>query len=197
MGGFEVIENEADLSSGGPSLTNLPRKRNGMEGEAQLQSHYHQSTNTKLYSLTEQIEHVEQNIKDFVDAWHAKNEQMKKKKKVNNGQEEQRGRGVKLILIGHSVGAYIAMEVLRRHRENIEQKKTSAAGEGGSGSTMDIIGGILLFPTVIDIAKSSSGRKFTVRFFSLSFHAVPFFLRLNIISSFGISISVNGVPISL
>ncbi|KKZ68271.1 hypothetical protein EMCG_06027 [[Emmonsia] crescens] len=148
LGGFEVIENEADLSSGGPK-------------EAQLQSYYHQSTNTKLYSLSEQIEHVEQNINDFVDAWHAKNEQTKKKKQVNNGQEEQRGRGVKLILIGHSVGAYIAMEVLRRHRENIKQKKPSAPGEGGSGGTMDIIGGILLFPTVIDIAKSSSGRKLT------------------------------------
>ncbi|KAJ5958599.1 uncharacterized protein N7479_005749 [Penicillium vulpinum] len=55
----------------------------------------------------------------------------------------------KVILIGHSVGAYIAMEVLRRHRE--------ASPE----STFDIVGGAMLFPTVKDIAASPSGQKLT------------------------------------
>ncbi|KAI2672733.1 hypothetical protein CBS147325_4239 [Penicillium roqueforti] len=55
----------------------------------------------------------------------------------------------KVILIGHSVGAYIAMEILRRHRE--------ASPE----STFDIIGGAMLFPTVKDIAASPSGQKLT------------------------------------
>lgn len=62
----------------------------------------------------------------------------------------------KVILIGHSVGAYIAMEILRRHRE-----ATSGEGEGGE---FDIIGGAMLFPTVLDIAASASGRKLTVWF---------------------------------
>ncbi|RLM00937.1 hypothetical protein CFD26_108869 [Aspergillus turcosus] len=52
----------------------------------------------------------------------------------------------KVILVGHSVGAYIAMEILRRHRESAE---------------FDIVGGIMLFPTVVDIAKSASGQKLT------------------------------------
>jgi pimeloyl-ACP methyl ester carboxylesterase len=56
----------------------------------------------------------------------------------------------KVILIGHSVGSYIAMEILRRHREN-------------SGPTsFDITGGAMLFPTVKDIAASPSGQKLTV-----------------------------------
>lgn len=55
----------------------------------------------------------------------------------------------KVILIGHSVGAYIAMELLRRHRQQ-------------SSADFDIIGGIMLFPTVVDIAKSASGQKLTV-----------------------------------
>ncbi|KAJ5146026.1 uncharacterized protein N7515_000590 [Penicillium bovifimosum] len=55
----------------------------------------------------------------------------------------------KVILIGHSVGAYIAMEILRRHRE--------ASPE----SDFDIIGGAMLFPTVQDIAASPSGQKLT------------------------------------
>lgn len=59
----------------------------------------------------------------------------------------------KVILIGHSVGAYIAMEILRRHRE--------ASPE----SDFDIIGGAMLFPTVKDIAASPSGQKLTVPHF--------------------------------
>lgn len=53
----------------------------------------------------------------------------------------------KVILIGHSVGAYMAMEILNRHRDQ----------------PFDIIGGIMLFPTLMDIAASPSGRKLTVR----------------------------------
>lgn len=69
----------------------------------------------------------------------------------------------KVILIGHSVGSYIAMEILRRHRER------SAQPPGGPGAdcNFDIIGGIMLFPTIVDIAASPSGQKLTV---SLPFH---------------------------
>ena len=56
----------------------------------------------------------------------------------------------KVVLIGHSVGAYIAMEVVKRHRE------------AGEVSDFDIVGGVMLFPTVMDIAASPSGQKLTV-----------------------------------
>jgi hypothetical protein len=56
----------------------------------------------------------------------------------------------KVILVGHSVGAYIAMEILRRHHESKPE------------SAFDIIGGAMLFPTVKDIAASPSGQKLTV-----------------------------------
>lgn len=59
----------------------------------------------------------------------------------------------KVILIGHSVGAYIAMEVLRRHREGSQSDRPV---------DFDIIGGVMLFPTVVDIAKSPSGQKLAV-----------------------------------
>ncbi|GFF33912.1 hypothetical protein IFM58399_03701 [Aspergillus lentulus] len=61
----------------------------------------------------------------------------------------------KVILVGHSVGAYIAMEILRRHRER------SDARAGVDKADFDIVGGIMLFPTVVDIAKSPSGQKLT------------------------------------
>ena len=82
---------------------------------------------TRMYSVEEQIVFVQRSLDSFM----AHDE---KKKKV--------------ILIGHSVGAYIAMELLRRHRERC--------------SDFDVVGGIMLFPTVVDIAKSAAGRKLTV-----------------------------------
>ncbi|KAJ5381846.1 uncharacterized protein N7496_004274 [Penicillium cataractarum] len=62
----------------------------------------------------------------------------------------------KVILIGHSVGAYIAMEVLRRHRE-----VNPVQADNGYTVDFDIIGGVMLFPTVKDIAHSPSGQKLT------------------------------------
>lgn len=58
------------------------------------------------------------------------------------------GRTPKVILMGHSVGAYILLEIIRRHRDRIE----SLAAED-----FDLIGGILLFPTITHIARSPSG----------------------------------------
>jgi hypothetical protein len=65
----------------------------------------------------------------------------------------------KVILMGHSVGAYIAMEVLRRHREANPESQPDNRYE----VDFDIIGGVMLFPTVKDIAHSPSGQKLTVR----------------------------------
>ncbi|KAL8847363.1 MAG: hypothetical protein Q9221_007591 [Calogaya cf. arnoldii] len=57
------------------------------------------------------------------------------------------GRTPKVILMGHSVGAYILLEVIRRHRTRIER----------GAKDFDLIGGILLFPTITHIAQSPSG----------------------------------------
>ncbi|KAJ5664969.1 uncharacterized protein N7477_007417 [Penicillium maclennaniae] len=85
---------------------------------------------SKLYDLEDQVCFVHQRL-DI----------------VMNGFASNAPRNRKVILIGHSVGAYIAMEVIRRHRE--------------SNSSFDIVGGVMLFPTVMDIAASPSGQKLT------------------------------------
>ncbi|KAF7585551.1 hypothetical protein BBP40_010707 [Aspergillus hancockii] len=53
-----------------------------------------------------------------------------------------------------SVGSYIAMEILRRHRDRSKNGALPSVD-------FDIIGGVMLFPTVVDIAKSPSGQKLT------------------------------------
>ncbi|KAJ5191828.1 Protein of unknown function DUF2305 [Penicillium cinerascens] len=74
----------------------------------------------------------------------------------------------KVVLIGHSVGTYIAMEVVKRHREAADV------------SDFDIVGGVMLFPTVMDIAASPSGQKLTrlLSFIPRLALVVSFFARL-------------------
>ena len=62
-----------------------------------------------------------------------------------------------VILIGHSVGAYMLLEIIARRQRAQEEGSASDAE-----SRYEIIGGINLFPTVVDLAKSPSGRKAAV-----------------------------------
>jgi pimeloyl-ACP methyl ester carboxylesterase len=75
----------------------------------------------------------------------------------------------KVILIGHSGGSYIAMEILRRHREAESKINSSQSIRLG----FDIVGGIMLFPTVLDIGASPSGRKLTVQLHSILHFKLP------------------------
>ncbi len=57
------------------------------------------------------------------------------------------GRPLKVILMGHSVGAYILLELIQHHKTKVDS----------GNEDFDLIGGILLFPTITHIAKSPSG----------------------------------------
>lgn len=83
-------------------------------------------------SLREQIEYVENQVNLDVEAAQSPQTQ-------------------KIILIGHSVGAYILLELLRRHYALRKERELP----------YHIVGGICLFPTVVDIAQSKSGRRAT------------------------------------
>jgi len=107
------------------------------------------------YNLEEQISYVQEKLDGFVENNYKRNTQ-------DNG-----GEVPKVILIGHSVGTYIAMEVLRRHRERQRQHTTTTTTiintpDNGKGAEFDIIGGVMLFPTVVDIAKSPAGQRLSV-----------------------------------
>ncbi|KAF2841398.1 hypothetical protein M501DRAFT_969798 [Patellaria atrata CBS 101060] len=54
---------------------------------------------------------------------------------------------VNVILIGHSLGTYISLEIIRRVREEMET------------ASLRIAGAICLFPTVVDLAASPKGKK--------------------------------------
>ncbi|KAK1052503.1 hypothetical protein LTR12_015700 [Friedmanniomyces endolithicus] len=61
------------------------------------------------------------------------------------------GETIPVVLVGHSIGSYMLLEAIA------EWQATPA----DSRPPMDIVGGICLFPTVVDIAKSPTGRMVT------------------------------------
>lgn len=76
----------------------------------------------------------------------------------------------KVILMGHSVGAYILLELIRQHRMRIDE------GE----EDFDLIGGILLFPTITHIAQSPQGMIYSVSLSLIFSFRGPRFLRENL-----------------
>jgi hypothetical protein len=73
-----------------------------------------------------------------------------------------------IILIGHSVGSYILLELINHLRK--------------SSSTLTIRAGILLFPTVTHIAQSPSGVKISTLFKIPDFPRRASFLARNLVS---------------
>lgn len=73
--------------------------------------------------------------------------------------DEKPPKKLPVILIGHSVGCYMLLEILAK-RQSGEQ--SSSPGVGDAESRYEIIGGINLFPTIVDLAKSPRGKRAAV-----------------------------------
>lgn len=101
-----------------------------------IDGHAARASDGNYFDLQQQIEHVEMQLYAACDT-------------INAGAS----RPLKVILMGHSVGAYILLELLRRGRQ---------AGWNGRAQSMQVVGGICLTPTVVDIAKSRKGEMFAV-----------------------------------
>jgi len=103
------------------------------------------------YSLAQQVDHIDLALARAIDA-------VETLKRPNET--------VKVVLVGHSVGAFILLEVLSRRRER-------ARRAGPKLTEASIIGGVCLFPTVVDLSKSPRGRIFGVsRLILYPFHRI-------------------------
>lgn len=71
-------------------------------------------------------------------------------------------RKLKVILMGHSVGGYILLETVRLLNLRKKERGRNGVDSNGTCNDVDVVGGILLFPTIQDIALSKKGRIFTV-----------------------------------
>jgi len=109
------------------------------------------------YSLEQQISYID----SFVDA-----------ACVSIAKSQSSGQPIRVILAGHSVGSYILLEVLRRRQTRSSQEEQTTQQ---SQNVSKIIGGILLFPTVTNIAGSPSGKKIS---FLLTIPSFPYLVQL-------------------
>jgi pimeloyl-ACP methyl ester carboxylesterase len=91
-------------------------------------------------SLRSQISHTEDLIKVALESH------------LQQDQEDGSHKRPRVILVTHSVGAYIALEILRRR----------AQGQNELGN-VDIVGGVFICPTVTNIAQSRDGAIVNVR----------------------------------
>lgn len=109
------------------------------------------------YGLQDQIRHAEDDVVELVESV-----------------KEGGARDVRVVLMGHSVGSYVALEIVRRLR---------AHGMAGEDFETGIAGVVGLFPTVVDIARSESGLKAAVSsLFPLSFHRFAFLSASSLIT---------------
>jgi pimeloyl-ACP methyl ester carboxylesterase len=93
------------------------------------------------YSLQEQIDYMEHKVMEI--------------------SLRMEGQGVKprIVLMGHSVGSYVLLELIRRHRERLEHGTKGLDSE--HAHEPNIVGGICLFPTVVNIGMSKKGKGLT------------------------------------
>lgn len=132
----------------------------------------HNKKRRRYFDLNQQIRFVECKLRKCVQQWQDYYHGIRSDEaKDSNDPWSQNGSRPrpKVIIVGHSVGAYIAMEILRRHRERIQLQGHLNEHDDDEDAQierkidMHIVGEVLLFPTIVDIAKSSAGAKLTVR----------------------------------
>ncbi|PWY69226.1 hypothetical protein BO83DRAFT_409373 [Aspergillus eucalypticola CBS 122712] len=111
-----------------------------VQPQSPLPTHYH--------NVEDQIQFIQHKLDSFVQA-------------TTTTQPSSTVRRPRVIIMGHSVGTYIAMEVIRRHRERQSSAHANTTTTNTTSADFDIIGGVMLFPTVMDIASSPSGKKLT------------------------------------
>lgn len=96
----------------------------------QFQNDKNDELRKEPFSLTEQIEYQDYLLYEHI-----------------RSHRKRTGHTPKVILMGHSVGAYILLELIKNHPKRIEEGQQD----------FDLIGGILLFPTITHIAQSPMG----------------------------------------
>ena len=65
-----------------------------------------------------------------------------------------------MLLAAHSMGAWVAMETVKSLRS--VDRLVDRIGEVELRGTVDVLGGTMLFPSIVNIAKSKNGRVVTV-----------------------------------
>ena len=182
LGGFEIEEynyNKKNIGHG--DGLSRPRKENGnydddggdddnMRRQLLFPDHGHSGDETnskKIYSLQEQIALCYARLKNLV-RWFTEHVEASTDMSGQHGCDVNVNvkLNVKVTLMGHSVGAYIALEMVRLCHEEMQRSSPDGGYDTTTTSTettetthpWSIASCILLTPTIQDLHLSSSGR---------------------------------------
>lgn len=126
----------AGASLGGFETSQRPAAVNGLERELLYPSRF---TRKPVYDLRDQIDLTHKRLNSLLQ-------------EIYTAFPTTRDLPIEVTFLGHSVGAYIVLEVIR------VQHSASASAPHGSLSNLIITATMLLTPTIIDIAHSPSGK---------------------------------------
>ncbi|KIW38496.1 uncharacterized protein PV06_09452 [Exophiala oligosperma] len=113
------------------------------------------SNNNRIYSLKDQIELCYARVQSLCDMireeYHGR---------LDEGEKGSTGPdGVKVILVGHSVGTYICLEMVRLwHERRLPKKEHGSSKHEREEPPWTMSNCILLTPTIVDLHSSASGR---------------------------------------
>ena len=183
LGGFEV---GGDESEGGEQALLWPKQDDGVD------SRQWKRQQGRLWGLRQQVDlcfrrmeglvmQIRQEHESRVDGRETEGEGEERHNYMEDGGETE----IEVILMGHSVGAWIALEVRRLWWEKYQLQNTTSNTTGAQAELEDgdlspsqgmpptptyaITASILLTPTIIDLARSPSGRLATPLLSNLPF----------------------------
>lgn len=107
----------------------------------------------RIYTLEEQISSKVEIIQNFLDFDHGDFSALEKKKQQTQTRD--------VIIMGHSVGSFMVQRVVHRFKARFTNTIETTV-DSHTKPDFKLVG--LLFPTIIDIAKSDSGTTFTTLF---------------------------------
>ncbi|KKY21093.1 hypothetical protein UCRPC4_g03888 [Phaeomoniella chlamydospora] len=157
--GFEVDSDDADAqkasseSSGGGNGDERNEDviiRSFLETETKIKTR----RSGKPFGLRDQIEITRERLEGVVKALHEDGRSGSGELETAMKTTREKGSKRQVILIGHSVGCYISMEIIRHYQEVIIARSSSET----TSIDIDIDLALLLTPTLTHISLSPSGR---------------------------------------
>lgn len=111
-----------------------------------------------MWSLQEQISLAKGALERYLEA--VREQERESARRLEGNRADHR-----VVVVGHSVGAYIGLEVVRRLRAEARERWSEGRFIGGKkGEEVKIVGYVGLWPTVTWIGRSRMGRKIGVSF---------------------------------
>lgn len=131
---------------------NLSQDETSRQHQTQFHVYGESLTGFELMSSSDRARHTPYSLDDI--EWNLMQQIDQKAQDIIETHELKTSR-LPVILIGHSIGTWLALQSIAWSKN--ASRSTSHDSAQPSLKSSELIGGVLLFPTIVDIAKSPNG----------------------------------------